>query len=312
MPCLDCQNEEVLIGTTGLTGPAGPQGIPGETVEFRSFGGYIQWKVVTDVSWTNLIAISALKGDTGATGATGATGPEGAQGAPGTSVVIVGSLALIADLDPLYGGSVGDGYIVEEDGNLYIWDGAAWFDAGQIVGPQGIQGPAGADGADGTNFTFTYGPDAPISTPEEGSLYLETTNGCFYQYVSGAWDNVYCMSTGTWNAGGWQTLISGASSFTSGTPVAKYRKEGKSVRFEGVIKYTPDVITSDSLAIRGAANKIATNFRPQNTKMIFAISTKGANIVPVEINSDGTIYLRCDIIPTNCDELFLTGSYGTV
>jgi hypothetical protein len=47
---------------------------------------------------------------------------------------------------PAVGNTVNDAYIVSADGNLWIWNGTAWFDAGQIVGPQG---PAGADGATG-------------------------------------------------------------------------------------------------------------------------------------------------------------------
>jgi hypothetical protein len=53
-------------------------------------------------------------------GIAGATGPTGPQG---TSIVFKGSVATFDDL-PLTGNQVNDSYLVEADGNLYIWDGA--------------------------------------------------------------------------------------------------------------------------------------------------------------------------------------------
>jgi hypothetical protein len=61
------------------------------------------------------------------------------------SVATVGAL-------PSVGNTVNDGRIVDADGNLYIWTGSAWSDAGQIVGPQGeqgLQGPTGPTGPQG-------------------------------------------------------------------------------------------------------------------------------------------------------------------
>lgn len=50
----------------------------------------------------------------------GIVGPTGPQG---TSIVFKGSVATFADL-PATGNEVNDAYLVEEDGNLYIWNGA--------------------------------------------------------------------------------------------------------------------------------------------------------------------------------------------
>lgn len=108
-----------------VAGPAGPQGPAGPTGPTGPTGP------------------RGAKGDTGATGATGATGPTGPAG---TSVTIVGAVANAAALNPAYGGSVGDGYITEDNGHLHIWNGATWDDVGEVRGPQG---PAGATGATG-------------------------------------------------------------------------------------------------------------------------------------------------------------------
>ena len=39
-----------------------------ETIQLRVSGGYIQWKYITAVVWTNLIAVADLKGDPGNNG----------------------------------------------------------------------------------------------------------------------------------------------------------------------------------------------------------------------------------------------------
>lgn len=52
----------------------GLQGDPGTPVQLQNNGTYIQWKYTTDASWTNLVALSVLKGDKGDTGDDGEDG----------------------------------------------------------------------------------------------------------------------------------------------------------------------------------------------------------------------------------------------
>ena len=59
------------MALSSLKGADGTNGVDGQEVSLQVSGGYIQWRLGTGV-WTDLIALSALKGDTGATGATGA------------------------------------------------------------------------------------------------------------------------------------------------------------------------------------------------------------------------------------------------
>lgn len=86
-------------------------------------------------------------------GANGQTGPQGPPGADGTSVNIKGEKPSIQDLP--HNAQIGDGWLVQ--GDLYIWDGSQWINAGQIQGPpgppgpQGQQGKPGADGKPGIN-----------------------------------------------------------------------------------------------------------------------------------------------------------------
>jgi len=132
-----------LILPIGPTGPTGAQGITGPT------------------------GAQGVTGPTGPTGATGETGPTGSQGvtgptgAQGVAVDLIGSVALVANL-PSSGNAVNDAYIVDEDGDLYVWNGTSWYSAGQIVGPQGPVGPTGPTGAAST-VTGPTGPSGVIS-----------------------------------------------------------------------------------------------------------------------------------------------------
>lgn len=140
-----------VVGPTGPTGPSGgPTGPAGQTGAIGNTG------------------------NTGNTGLTGNTGPAG------TSVTILGSYATYAALIAAHPtGATGDGYIVV--GNLWVWDSAAWLNAGTIQGPvgntgatgltgntglTGVTGDAGSTGATGfTGFTGATGADSTVSGP---------------------------------------------------------------------------------------------------------------------------------------------------
>lgn len=77
------------------------------------------------------------------------------NGRNGTSIVLLGSVANASQL-PSTDNAVGDAYINDDDGNLYVWTGTAWNDGGQIVGPAGADGAPGANGADGTDALWNY------------------------------------------------------------------------------------------------------------------------------------------------------------
>ena len=154
-------------GVTGATGAQGETGVTGAEGQFAvaattppstpaegdawydSASGNLY--VYYDSYWVE--AASANDGPTGNTGATGVVGPTGATGAQGTNINFVGSVADTGSLPAT--GATNDAYIVDADGNLYVWNGSTWTDVGQIVGPQGntgavgITGPTGAQGETG-------------------------------------------------------------------------------------------------------------------------------------------------------------------
>jgi hypothetical protein len=116
-------------GVPGPEGPEGPQGVQGE---------------------------QGQKGDQGIQGIQGEqamTGDQGPQGTAGNSVTLLGSYADLAAFNAgagsLPGANIGDAWILLSDGSLMTWNGTAWFDAGDIKGPQGDQGPTGPQGTQG-------------------------------------------------------------------------------------------------------------------------------------------------------------------
>lgn len=113
----------------------------------------------------------------------------GTDGTDGTSVTILGSYSTLAELQAAHPtGSTGDSYIVA--GDLYVWDGTAWADVGQIQGPRGRDGTSvevssstKADGvttvtlSDGTVLTIADGSDGEDGKagPDGRNLLLGTS-----------------------------------------------------------------------------------------------------------------------------------------
>ena len=111
------------------------------------------------------------------------TGTYGEKGADGTSVTILGSYNTLAELQQAHPtGPRGDSYMVS--GDLYVWNGSAWENVGQIQGPQGATGPQGASVAvSSIAYAVTTTDSEPqaypystVPTVPEGSwLWTKTT-----------------------------------------------------------------------------------------------------------------------------------------
>lgn len=85
------------------------------------------------------------KGDVGPVGPQGPQGEKGEQGNGGTSLNILGTKESEADL-PL-SAEKNDAYLI--NGEMWVFDGTNWNNAGKIQGPQGPQGPIGPQGPKG-------------------------------------------------------------------------------------------------------------------------------------------------------------------
>ena len=145
-------------GTNGIQGPAGKDG----TSTYVHFAYANSADGVTDFSVTPFTGAKyvGVRTDTVQSDSTTPSDYEwselkGDKGEDGTSVTILGHYDTYAELVAAHpSGSSGDSYMVGSD--LYVWNGSAWENVGQIQGPQGPagpQGPQGPAGKDGTNGT---------------------------------------------------------------------------------------------------------------------------------------------------------------
>jgi len=98
--------------------------------------------------------VQGPQGIQGTQGVQGIQGETGAQGSAGNSITLLGSYADLAAFQAgagsQPGANIGDAWILLSDGSLMTWNGTAWFDAGDIKGPQGDQGIQGIQGEQGT------------------------------------------------------------------------------------------------------------------------------------------------------------------
>jgi hypothetical protein len=138
-----------LASVPGAPGPQGAQGVQGE------------------------------QGIQGVQGEQGTQGDQGPQGTAGNSVTILGSYAdyaaFLAGAGGSPGAAIGDSWILLSDGSLMSWNGTAWFDAGDIKGPQGDQGPAGSQGIQGEQgVQGVQGIQGPAGLP---GLFALTADG---------------------------------------------------------------------------------------------------------------------------------------
>lgn len=146
-----------LKGETGDTGPAGPKGDTGDKGETGETGSKGD---TGETGATGEKGEQGPKGDTGDTGATGDTGPAGAKGdtgATGIGTTIKGSYNTYQELINAHPtGNATDSYLV--NGSLYVWNGNAWENVGNIKGEKGDTGATGTQGIKGdTGSTGSQG-----------------------------------------------------------------------------------------------------------------------------------------------------------
>lgn len=123
---------------------------------------------LTDILQNNLpLGYTGSHGEKGFTGSqgvgfTGSEGYTGSEGPQGISIRIVGALLRIFDLptDGTSDGSTllvqGDSFIVEEDGNIWIWNGNEFINSGRIQGYTGSRGYNGSQGYTGSQGETGY------------------------------------------------------------------------------------------------------------------------------------------------------------
>lgn len=153
-------NLVAAINEVALAGGAG-------SMNLRVADGYIQYSTDSGSTWTNLIAVADLKGDTGAAGTPGKDGAKGDPGAPGKdghSPVVTATKSGKTTTISVDGAAI----VTIEDGA----DGAPGKDgADGLNGKDGAQGTPGNDGSDATvtaasiTGALGYKPAAPGDIP---------------------------------------------------------------------------------------------------------------------------------------------------
>lgn len=110
----------------------------------------------------------------GPPGIRGADGVDGAAGPPGAGLSILGVLDSPSDLPVTAQAS--DAYLI--GGDLWVYAGTGWTNAGPV------QGPPGARGKDGQiRFTGHGAPPTVIVGSEPGDTYLDLDTGDIYKLI---------------------------------------------------------------------------------------------------------------------------------
>jgi hypothetical protein len=124
-------------------------------------------------------------------GPRGPEGPEGPRGPAGAGIQFRGSVETENDLNHIPDPEQGDAYVVEDTGDLWIWSGYNWVNAGRIVGPEGPQGPEGPPGPPGPPLDFKGSVPDPGDLPEfgndPGDAYLTDSDGHLWVWNGYTW-----------------------------------------------------------------------------------------------------------------------------
>ena len=107
-------------------------------------------------------------------GVPGLPGPAGERGATGSGLALKGALSSPVDL-PLTA-AAGDAYLIA--GDLWVFGGVTWTNAGPVQGPQGERGKDGQ-----IRFTGAGAPPAVIVGAEPGDTYLDLDTGNIFKLI---------------------------------------------------------------------------------------------------------------------------------
>lgn len=158
------QGQQGIQGNQGIKGDKGDKGNKGDTgssayqaaVALGFVGSELEWLDTLigpegPVGQQGLQGIQGIQGERGLQGVKGDKGDKGDRGDQGQGIQLKGSVATYGAL-PTTGNTIGDAWIVNGNGKMYVWTGEAWpteANGANVQGPQGIQGVPGIQGEKG-------------------------------------------------------------------------------------------------------------------------------------------------------------------
>lgn len=211
----------------------------------------------------------------------------GRDGQDGSSVTILGSYNTLAELQAAHPtGNTGDGYIVA--GDLYVWNGSAWQDVGQIQGPQGPQGPQGQTGATGETGATGVGVSAVVEQYYLSTSSTTQTGGSWStnqpQWVSGKY--IWTRSRVTWTNGNVTTTdpvlaqaINGANSTASTANSTANSAYNTANAASAAVNNLDDSLNQQGVFNRLTNNGSAQGIYLQNGNLYINASYIGAGII---------------------------------
>lgn len=113
------------------------------------------------LTWTNKAGLA----NPAAVNIKGPQGVQGEKGEPGTGITIKGKYDSLSALQAAHPkADEGDAYMAGT--NLYVWNGSAWIDCGNVQGPKGEKGDTGSKGDAFTYADFTQEQLASLKGPK--------------------------------------------------------------------------------------------------------------------------------------------------
>lgn len=267
-------------GDTGAAGADGADGADGREVELQKSATHLQWRYVGTVPWTDLVALTEIKGDTGATGATGVAGAAGAAGADGRDVELQKSATHVQ---------------WRKTGDL------EWIDLIPLADIKGDDGAAGANGTNGTNGTD--GSDGREVELQKSATHIQ------WRYIGDvSWINLVALTdikgdtgaAGTNGTNGTNGLGVPAGG-TAGQVLAKIDSTdnntqwitplkavyNQSVAQQGAGFSTDTYLTGSSIAIPSGALKVGSRYH-----LVFDVSKTAAGtaapVITIRFGTNGT------------------------
>lgn len=163
-----------FILATAPGGSGGTAGVDGKNPEFQKSATHVQWRLVGDSTWIDLIPLASLKGADGVNGTNGTPGAPGVNGTNGGPFVWRGA----------HSGATA--YVV---GDAVSYSGGSYYCTAPVTGglptdttKWGVLAAKGADGSGGGNISgnFTIPNNGvavwqlPVGAAGMGAIYLAT------------------------------------------------------------------------------------------------------------------------------------------